>query len=244
MALKKRKPSGEKKWPSTLIAGASKAGKSWACAEASSDPRIHSTFWLNVGEVEPDEYASIPGVDFDIIDYDGTLIGNEDSFIETLSLVLAEGIKDADKGKTDLLVIDSFTNVWELVMNKVQSDSNEKIKKAGVDATLTSASWRRANAYMDSITSLYKAFPGPVILTERLEPVSETEDRIRGQKNVPFDVDAVIEMPERGTTRITGLRSTVTKFEKPQTIDDFSMSDLWNNFGFTLPTTKSSKKAA
>ena len=57
--LRTRRPSGKPSWPIVLIAGAEKAGKSWACAAASGSDLIGRTLWIGLGEDDPDEYANL-----------------------------------------------------------------------------------------------------------------------------------------------------------------------------------------
>ena len=110
MALQTRRPTGLPSWPCLLIAGAEKAGKSWACAQASSSEKISRTLWVSIGETDPDQYGAIEGANFEIVEHDGTLKGIRNVLWEIASLPAEE--------KPVLLVVDSMTRLWEMITDQ------------------------------------------------------------------------------------------------------------------------------
>ena len=116
MSLKTRKPTGLAPWPITLVAGAEKAGKSWSAAEASGSDLIGRTLWIGIGEDDPDEYALIPGANFEIVEHAGTYR----SILDELTNAVAEPQGD----KPTLIVVDSMTRLWDLIVSDVQEIAN------------------------------------------------------------------------------------------------------------------------
>jgi hypothetical protein len=72
--LRTRRPTGKPGWPRVLVTGAEGCWKSGTAALLSADERIGRMFWLEVGDGETtaDEYGALPGVDYEILDHDGT----------------------------------------------------------------------------------------------------------------------------------------------------------------------------
>src|SRR5215469_16277514 len=112
MTLKTRKPTGAVPWPLLLIEGEEKAGKTWACAEFTASPKVGRCFWIDLGEGAADEYGSIPGADYEVVEHDGSfsdLLRNVKEIHEVAADALAQG------GKPVVPIIDTMTNEWELL---------------------------------------------------------------------------------------------------------------------------------
>lgn len=87
--------------------------------------------------------------------------------------------------------------------------------------------------------SAINAHNGPVLLTSRLEPVTVIDDqgkptpiktdKIKANKNLPYDVDGVVQMPERGIAVISGLRSVFVKLDGPTNYPNFTVDGLWDS---------------
>lgn len=231
MTLTTRKPTGKPSWPVLLIAGAEKAGKSWACAQASASPRIGRTLWVSVGETDPDQYGAIPGADFEIVEHDGTLTGILNVLVEIASLPQGE--------KPTLLVVDSMTRLWEMVTDHAQATANKRAK--GGEGIITMDLWNRAKGFWAHLVKAINAHSGPVLLTSRLEAVTVMDekgkptpikaDKIKTEKNLPYDVDGVIEMPERGKAYISGVRSVALQLKERTEFKDFTVEGLWESLG-------------
>lgn len=231
MTIKTRKPTALPSWPVLLIAGAEKAGKSWACAEASASPRIGRTLWVSVGETDPDQYGAIPGANFDIVEHDGTLTGILGVLSEIASLPVEE--------KPTLLVVDSMTRLWEMVTDQAQATANKRAK--GGEGIITMDLWNRAKGFWGHMVKAINAHPGPVLLTSRLEAVTVMDDRgkptpikadkIKTEKNLPYDVDGVIEMPERGKAFVSGVRSVSLQLKERTEFPGFTVEGLWASLG-------------
>ena len=101
--------------------------------------------------------------------------------------------------------------------------------------------WNRGKGMWRHIVQAINAHNGPVLLTARLEPVTVMDDRgkptpikadkIKTEKSLPYDVDGVIQMPERGKTIISGLRSVVIQLDGPTEFPNFTVDGLWSSLG-------------
>lgn len=236
MTPRTREPTGLAPWPIILIAGAEKAGKSYDCAKASASDLIDRTFWLGVGEDDPDEYGAIEGARFEILVHDGTYQQMLAQLREVVALPKGE--------KPHLIVLDSGTRLWELFSGEAQQNANRR-KKAGVDgeAQITMDLWNKASDRWYVIIDLLRSHEGPVLITARLDvvtvldaagkPTKEKTSKIKAQKSLLFDVGVVVEKPSRGKTYITGSRSL--KVDVPvgvrQNMADFTVDSLWRALG-------------
>jgi hypothetical protein len=233
-----RKPTGRPPWPITLIAGAEKAGKSYACAAASASELVGRTFWIGVGEDDPDEYGAIEGADFEIAQHDGTYRG-------ILTALREASTAPTVDGKPTLLVLDSATRLWEMLSDEAQQMANRRRKNNNPDADspISMDLWNRAADRWHNVMDVVRAHQGPTLITARLDvvtvldeqgkPTKERMTKIKSQKTLPFDVGVIVEMPSRGETYITGARSLrldVPMAER-KSLPNFTVHDLWVRLG-------------
>lgn len=244
-----REPTGKPTWPILLIAGGEKSGKSYASAKASASDLIGQTYWIGVGEDDPDEYGAIPGARFRIAKHNGT----HQSILESL--------RDASKhprvdGKPNLLVVDSGTRVWEMLSDEAQERANMRAKKAAekwnkpfdpdTESTIGPDLWNRATGRWQDVMEILRNHDGPSIITARLDivtimdakgqPTKDKTSKVKAQKSLPFDVGGIVEMPERGKAYISGIRSL--KLDLPvgekQQVKDFTVDWLWRKLGLDV----------
>lgn len=240
MTLETRKPTGKPAWPILLLAGREKAGKSWAAITASASPLVGRTLYIGIGEDDPDEYALIPGADFDIVVHDGTYPG-------ILDAVRAAVTEPAGELPT-LIIVDSMTRLWNLIGDNMQAIANTRAKgrrNPNGDYTISTDLWNVAASQWQDVMDALRMHQGPVILTARLDPVTVMENgqptpakewKIQGHKSLPFDAAAVIEMRERGKFLLTGIRSARIQLEQPRQVPGFTVDQLWNDLGLTEGT--------
>lgn len=244
-----REPTGKPTWPILLIAGGEKAGKSYASAQASSSDLIGNTYWIGVGEDDPDEYGAIPGARFLIAKHDGT----HKSIVTAMREASAMPRID---GKPNLLVVDSGTRVWEMLSDEAQERANMRAKKAAqkwnkpfdpeAEATIGPDLWNRATGRWQDVMEVLRNHDGPSIITARLDIVTVMDDKgqptkdktskVKAQKSLPFDVGGIVEMPERGKAFISGIRSLKLDLpvgEKHQ-VKDFTVDWLWRKLGLDV----------
>lgn len=237
MPINTRKPTGKPPWPITLLAGAEKAGKSYACALASSSNLIGRTFWIGVGEDDPDEYGAIDGARFEIVVHDGSYRG-------ILDALKCAAMEPAEDGKPNLIILDSATRLWEMLSEEAQVAANRR-KKAGVDAEtpISMDLWNRATDRWVKVMDVLRGHSGPSLITARLDvvtvldpsgkPTKEKTSKIKSQKSLPFDVGVVVEMPARGETYITGARSlrVDVRLDERKPYPNFTVHELWTLLG-------------
>ncbi len=236
MSIQTRKPTGKPPWPIILLAGAEKAGKSYAAAAASSSALVGRTFWIGVGEDDPDEYGAIPGVRFEIAPHNGT-------YAQILAKLQEAKDEPTVDGKPNLIVLDSGTRLWDLLSDEAQARANTRRKGSNGEATIGHDLWNRATNRWYDIIDILRAHNGPSLITARLDvvsvmdgngqPTKEKTFKVKAQKGLPFDVGVVVEMPARGETYIGGVRSL--KLDVPvgekKTVKDFSVDWLWRALG-------------
>ena len=241
--MQTRKPTGRAPWPIVLLAGAEKAGKSWAAAEATGHDLIRDAYWLGIGEDDPDEYAQVPGADFSIIEHDGTY----GAILQSLRDLAALPV---DPAHPDLLIVDSMGRLWAQLSDMAQAEANQRAAAKAAkyhrpapeeDVTIGMDLWNRAKGRWNDALDLLRAFPGPVIVTARLsvvtvmdaqgQPTKEKTDKIEAEKNLAYEVAAVVKMRARGDAELSGVRSVKLQLDRPTPLREFSIANLWDAMG-------------
>ncbi|MGV9668053.1 AAA family ATPase [Nocardia niigatensis] len=222
MTLKTRKPTGVIPWPFILVEGGEKTGKSWCMAELTASDRIGRAFWLDLGEGAADEYAAIPGADYEVIEHDGTFR----DIYEQLSEVAAIAAQAAQAGEPPVaLLIDSMTAEWELLKDMVserarRSKYAQRLLKDDPDAEIKPAMnlWNDAAERHGQLMRLLITFPGVVVATARGKevaaldnsgkPIPNTKEyKVEGHKNLAFDASAWVRLSRDVAPRVVGVRS-------------------------------------
>jgi len=237
MPLTTRKPTGLPAWPILLLAGREKAGKSWAAITASASPLIGRTLYIGIGEDDPDEYALIPGADFDIVVHDGTYPG--------LLAAVREAVAEPAGELPTLIILDSATRLWNLIGDNMQAVANTRAKgrrNAAGDYTISADLWNVAAGQWQDVMDALRVHHGPSIITARLDsvavmengqPTTQKEWKVQAHKSLVFDATAIIEMRERGQFLITGVKSARVQLDKPKPFPDFTVDTLWERLGLT-----------
>ena len=204
MTLTTRKPTGKAPWPMLLLAGVEKSGKSYACAALSASDLIDRTFYIEVGEGSADQYGALPGARYEIVEHDGSHAG-------ILAACEAAAAEPMTNGKPHAIIFDSASEYWALL-----SDEQASIAaKRGKD-TITMDQWNSAKKRWRKTIDALRASKGPVILTSRLDlvtvmkdgkPTTEKQWKVRAEKDLPFEVDGVIELKEPRRPIVTGIRT-------------------------------------
>jgi len=208
--MKTRKPTGKVPWPMLLLAGREKTGKSYTAAQFSASDQVDRTFWIEVGEGTADQYGTIPGVRYEIVEHDGTYDGT------------LQAVKDAVAvpctGKPHCVVLDSATELWDLLCAEQQSEAMRRKK-----TVVTIDQWNVAKKRWKTVIDTLRDHRGPVVLTARYEevtvmdkkgnPTADKQWKVRAEKNLPFEVDGIIEMLTYRGYYLKGMRSL--KFDIP-----------------------------
>lgn len=222
-ALATRKPTGLPTWPMLLVAGGQKCGKTYTAAELSASDLIDRTFMVEVGEGAVDQYGAIPGARFEILEHDGTFMSI------ARQIWAATLVPRGPSGKPHAICLDSATEVWDLVTSEQQelanarrdrknANSNRPTAEGADDAVITMDQWNSAKKRWRALVDLLRSHDGPVIWTARFEEVATIDAngrpiegkkawKIRTEKNLPFEVDGIIEIPEPRKHYVTGIRS-------------------------------------
>lgn len=244
-----RKPTGLPSWPILLIAGAEKAGKSYSCAEASGSDLIGATYWIGIGEDDPDEYGAVPGARFEIVQHDGT-------YRDILAAIDWANTQPVVDGKPNLIVIDSATRLWDLLCDMAQAAAVERAKAKAKkynkplpdpdDARIGMDLWNQAKDRWGHVMDALRAHAGPVLVTARLdevsvldgrgEPTGEKTLKVKAEKSLPYDVGAIVQMPSRGDAWLTGVRSVRVKFPERKKLPKFTVDALWRDMGLADAT--------
>lgn len=237
--LATRKPTGKPTWPMLLLAGAQKTGKSYSSALFSTSDLIDRMFYIEVGEGAIDQYGAIPGARFEVLEHDGT-------FQSIARQVWAATlVPRGESGKPHAIVLDSATEVWDLLTSEQQELANVKRNaKPGQDAAITMDQWNAAKKRWRALVDLLRSHDGPVIWTARFEEIAVMGDngrpvegrkqwKIRTEKNLPFEVDGIIEMPEPRKCYVTGIRSMRLQLDpgEHRLIPDFTIDGLLRQLG-------------
>lgn len=240
MALQTRKPTGLPSWPIGLLAGKEKTGKSWACAQASASPLVDRTLWIGIGEDDPDEYGVVPGADFEIVVHDGSYRG--------ILGAVRDAVSEPRGEKPNLIVVDSGTRLWDLLKDNAQVTANRRAKgrkNANDDYTISMDLWNVAAQQWKDVFDLLRAHDGPVLVTARLDEVAVMEGgqptaqrtwKVQGHKSLPFDVNWVVEMRERGKFLLTGVRSAHLPLERPTEAPGWTVDAMWSRLGIEQGT--------
>lgn len=209
MTLTRRKPSGKPGWPIILLAGCEKAGKSWTAAAATGNEMFGTSLWIEIGECTADEYGAVPGARFEILGHDG-------SYAEILAQIRAAVAEPLIDGKPNLLVVDSMTELWDLLSDEQQAMANRRRgKNANGEATITMDQWNAAKKRWGAVLEELRKFPGPVVLTARLEqvavvgangqPTGASTWKIRAEKNLGYQVQVIMQAREPRQWVLTGI---------------------------------------
>jgi hypothetical protein len=242
-----RRPTGKPPWPIILLAGVEKAGKSYAAAAASGSELVGGTFWIGVGEDDPDEYGKVPGADFEIVEHDGT-------FRDILAAAEWASAQPKADGRPNLLVVDSHGRVWDLLSNMAQAEANARRRGSNGDAKIAPDLWNLAGDRWERLLDVLRRHDGPVIVTARLErqtvftedgnPTKDRHNKVKAQKGLPFDVGVVVELHAVGEAYITGARSLALNIDPATKLPAFTVDALWRRMGLAEPDATTERRHA
>lgn len=219
MTLKTRQPTGKPPWPIILLAGGEKCGKSYAAAALSASDLVDRTFWIEIGEGSADQYGALPGARYEIVEHDGSY--------PSMLAAAQEAAKVPTRGKPHAIVVDSMTELWDLLSEEQAAIAAKRNK-----TTITMDQWNTAKKRWRRFVDALRANTGPVVLTARFEQVTVVEGgkpaeiirpdgskepkrewKVRAEKNLGFEVDGIIEIPRPRSYFLNGVRSL--KFDVP-----------------------------
>ncbi|MEU7583810.1 AAA family ATPase [Streptomyces sp. NPDC041068] len=242
--LRTRKPTGVIPWPTILIEGEEKSGKSHEAAAFTGCELTGQAYWLELGEDTADEYANVPGADYLLIDHNGTYR----DILGQVEAVHAEAKRAAAaKEKPVVLVIDSGSMLWRMLVNWTnerarRSRTGQKALRQDPDAEVKPSMnlWNDAAERWQRVMYLVRTMPGIVILLARGkevaavdgngDPIPRTKDwRVEAHKSLAFDATVWVRMRRAEPPQIVGARSLkfqVPRGGQPKPMPDFSLEKL------------------
>ena len=210
--LATRPLTGKERHPLILLSGGFKVGKSWAIAAASADPRVARLRVLEVGRDTGamDEYGSIPGARVELVEHDGTWAG------VSAQIQAACAAPRPEHDGYSILAIDGATSLWALLSRTAQAGGRD----------IGPGGWAALNATWDDLLDTLRTHDGPVILTARADDGGE-DLKARVQKDLPYDVDVVVQASAHRNFSLRGVRSVRFK-DVPGAIEigDLNIPDL------------------
>lgn len=199
-----RKPTGKASWPLVLLAGREKCGKSYTASKFSGSDLIDRTFYIEIGEGSADQYGAIPGARYEIVEHDG-------SWADILAAIEWAVDQPTPNGKPNAIVIDSMSELWGLLSDEQESAA----RRRGKD-TITMDQWNAAKKRWRKIIDAARKNRGPVIFTARYnevtvmrngKPTPEKEWKVDAEKNLAYEVDAIITWQRPREPYVNGVRT-------------------------------------
>jgi hypothetical protein len=225
-----------------LIEGPDQVGKSYQAAQFTGSDRTGQAYWMDLGEGAADEYINVPGADYLILDHDGTW----SDIIHQIQEATKEAEKSSDKPA--VLVIDSMSNVWDMLKAWVNararnSRNGKKLLASDPDAEIKPAPnlWNDANDRHHQLMNLLARFPGIVILTAKGRetmavdsdgrPIPGAKDySVEANKNLPFRVNAHVRLSREDAPVVVSFRSATNGMrpgvDRPVKYPDFTLEHL------------------
>ncbi|GAA4627019.1 hypothetical protein GCM10023196_037590 [Actinoallomurus vinaceus] len=218
------KPSGQVAPPLILLEGGEKAGKSFTTALFTGSERVGTAYWVEFGETTAEEYGAIPGADYEIVEHDGTFM----DFYGALQWVYRKAAEAKAAGKKPVvLVVDSMSAEWELLRawaaNRAKGSRSNRAKLAAdpnAEIVISHNLWNDANDRHAMIMSLFRTFPGIVVMIARGKVVTAFSDsgqpiegkkdyRVEGQSQLGFLASCWIRVSRDEPAQIIGCRKVV-----------------------------------
>lgn len=221
-----RKPTGRPAWPLYLVEGPEKSGKTYLAAQLTASERFSQAFWVDWNEGAADEYAALPGADYDIVVHDGTF----KSVANQIHAVHAYAKQQEEAGEAPvLLIIDSMTAEWDQLKDKANRiamsspAAKRKLEKdPGADVPIPMHAWNTVGEEHGRLMRLLMTFPGVVVMTARGKEVAAVDEngrpkekdgvsvkdyKVEGHKNLAYDASCVIRMSRDVPPQVVGMRS-------------------------------------
>ncbi|QXG07449.1 P loop NTPase protein [Mycobacterium phage RitSun] len=241
--LKTRKPTGVVPWPLVLIEGSEKSGKSYMAAQFTASEKVGRCLWIDWGEGAGDEYAAIPGTEYELVEHDGTWPCILDQVKAARDV--AQQALDGNE-KPVVLIIDSMTAEWDFLKEWVDNKARRReanLKKLERDPeaeiVISTDLWNLATARHKELMRVLMRFPGIVVMIargadqvamENGKPTSQRTWKVEGQKNLAFDASVWVRLNRGEHPQIIGARSVhagiIPGEDKPRRVPDLTLEQL------------------
>ncbi len=243
-AIPTRKATGRPSWPLIVLEGPEKTGKTWAAAELTATGRFSHTYWIDWGEGSADEYAAIPGADYEIVMHDGTF-DTVHARVEAIHEFAKQ--QNAAGERPVLLVIDSMTAEWETL--KQEADRQARRSKAAqrklendpdAEISIPMNLWNDASDRHYRFMRLLQTFAGVVVMIARGKEVAALDDngrptgertyKVEGHKNLAYDASCWIRLSRDQHPMVVGARSVNYGIrpgvDKPRSMPNFGLGHV------------------
>ncbi len=222
-----REPTGLPAWPTILVEGGDKFGKTTTALELSRSPHVGHTYGFEFGDggATMDEYSHLGP--YRIVDTPGSWNG----FLDRLDQVMA--LPPPDDEHPNVIIIDSGTALWQdrsrnATRRARNATKNREILAADPDADIVvgHSYWNKAtDEWSEMIAKLVRWEGISVITASGGEVTAFTEDgaidlrtktvyRVQAQKGLTSAVSAVVRLPEAHEHILTAVRSGVFSVPK------------------------------
>lgn len=250
------KPTGKVSWPVVLVEGGEGTGKSHMLAEFTADPRVGRSFWFQLGETSAHEFGGIG--DYEVVEVDGTWT----DLIDQILNVVEVAEKAAANGEPPVVVcVDSVSAVWDMCAGWAyakasRGPANRKLLEGDNEADINVGPLIWANArerWLQFYRPLQMAPLIAVLTAKAAETVAisdggkpiqgRTAYKIRGQKELPYDVNAIVRLSQEDLPTVTKCRSPKwgvrPGVDDPRAIKDLSLGRLiFDGMGFDPANTQ------
>ena len=216
MPLRTRRPTGQVAYPTIVVEGAEKVGKTYAALSLSTSEHVGRTFVFDLGEGSADEYAALGP--YEVVDHEGT-------FTDLLAQVKLATDEPQVDGKPNVIVIDSATVVWESIKDWADARAR-KGKKArqiladdpDADVPIPMNIWTDAADRWGQLMHTLRYWDGIAILICRGKEVAkvgkdgqpvtgQTDYKIEAHKSTVFNASAHVRIDGPHRARLMAVRS-------------------------------------
>jgi hypothetical protein len=216
-------PDGAISWPTVLLEGGEKSGKSYELALFSGCGQFSKTWWIEVGvEGTARMYSRVPGASYKMVRHSGSI----PEIMDRLADIHRHAVwTNATGRKPILVVVDSGGAIWRITQAWVdwaarQTDSARKQLRNNPNADISApinirnqgtAMWNRFLAALNDI-------PAVKVVTSRgqevtkfknNQPTTEKGWSVVGHKEFGFDVDIWCRLMRNAPAEIIGIRAAV-----------------------------------
>lgn len=219
--MRTRKPTGLVPPPLVLVEGEEKAGKTYTSLLLTRSQRVGDCYVIDLGEGSADEYGAIPGVNYSIVEHDGSYA----SVLQAVADVHAEATRAKEAGeKPTVLIIDSMTDEWaglkdwaseRAAQSKAGRAALAKDPNAEVRPTMNL--WNDAAARHRRLMRYLLTFPGIAVMTARGGEVAEVRDgkpvegvktwSVDAHKSLGYDATLWVRLRRGSAPLVVGCRS-------------------------------------
>lgn len=204
-------PTGAVPWPTVLVEGGPKSGKSIEVARFTGDARFSAAFWLELGmEGTGNWYKLVPGSRYKLLTHDGKFAQIRKRIAEVHAY--AQWAVDNNLPPV-LFVMDTIGALWNMIQTWVDwkaRQTNEAKKKLAQNPTAEIQApinvRNQGKALWDEFLMSLNQIPGVKILISRGQEVTKFENgqpttqkgwSVVGHKELGFDVNAWVRL-QRG----------------------------------------------